>query len=466
MYKQYLTCRETPPVPPYDAAQLAQGLGAQLGSFLFPLLVQLDAVLDKRLVRTFLATIQVIITFRDRANGLLLSELGGYLETPDRAPAGTKRLSNLLHSSKWAAWLIARFLWQRASQQLEQWTQATEEGLVIWDESVWEKPESQQLEGLCAVRSSKAKRLTHYKKGYYAPPPKPIFVPGLQWIGLLLVGRREQQGPPLLAAMRWWSSRGPQTSFKRDEEAKLLLNCAAQWGRRVVHVFDQGFAGGLWLGLLLALGLRFVLRWRKDYQLVDAQGNKRKAWHIARGKRGSRDRLLWDSRRARWVQASVLVLPVRHPEQPEVALSLVLCRSAGRLPWYLLTNEAVANEEEAWQVVFAYVRSFQIEQTWRYDKSELAFQSPRLWHWAEREKLLLMASLAYAFLLSLLAPCYDFLRCWLVRHYCHRTGWHCRQAKAPLYRLRNDLSRLWQQYPPNFALLGQRPLPSMRLLAA
>jgi hypothetical protein len=67
-----------------------------------------------------------------------------------------------------------------------------------------------------------------------------------------------------------------------------------------------------------------------------------------------------------------LVLPVRHPEQPEVALSLVLCRSAGRLPWYLLTNEAVANEEEAWQVVFAYVRRWQIEQTWRYDKSELA----------------------------------------------------------------------------------------------
>jgi len=95
MQKQYLTCREAPPVPPYDAAQMAQGLGVQLASFLFPLLVQLDAVLDKRLVRTFLATIQVIITFRDRANGLLLSELGGYLETPDKAPAGTKRPSRL-----------------------------------------------------------------------------------------------------------------------------------------------------------------------------------------------------------------------------------------------------------------------------------------------------------------------------------------------------------------------------------
>jgi hypothetical protein len=175
-----------------------------------------------------------------------------------------------------------------------------------------------------------------------------------------------------LAAIRWWSSRGPQSSFKRDEEAKLLLTCAAHWGRQVVHVFDQGFAGGFWLGLLLALDLRFVLRWRKDYQLVDAQGQKRKAWHIARGKRSSRDRLLWDSRRTRWVQASVLVLPVCHPAHPEVTLSLVVCRSAGRLPWYLLTDEAVTNEEEAWQVVFAYVRRWHIEQTCRFDKSELA----------------------------------------------------------------------------------------------
>src|SRR2546421_11290649 len=466
MQSQYLIRREASQVPPYEAGPMAQGLGEALARFLFPLLVELDTLLDKRLVRTFLATIQVIITFRDRANGLLLSELGGYLETPDKAPAGTKRLSNLLHSSKWAAWLIARFLWQRASQQLDAWTQAGEEGLVIWDESVWEKPESQQLEGLCAVRSSKAKRLTHYKKGFYSPPPKPIFVPGVQWIGVLLVGRHEQQGPPLLAAMRWWSSRGGQASFKRDEEAKLLLTCAAQWGRRVVHIFDQGFAGGLWLGLLVALGLRFVLRWRKDYQLIDAQGNKRKAWHIARGKRGSGERLLWDSRRARWVQASVLVLPVYHPEQPEVALSLVVCRSAGRLPWYLLTNEAVTCEEEAWQVAFAYVRRWHIEQTWRYDKSELAFQSPRLWYWQEREKLLLMATLAYAFLLTLLEACYDPLRLWLLRHYCHRTGWHCRQAKAPLYRLRNALSRLWQKYPPNFALLAQRRRSSVYLLSA
>jgi len=101
------------------------------------------------------------------------------------------------------------------------------------------------------------------------------------------------------------------------------------------------------------------------------------------------------------------------------------------------------------------VRRWHIEQTWRDDKSELAFQSPRLWHWAQREKVLLMATLAYAFLLSLLSPCDDLLRLWLLRFYCHRTGWHLREVKTPLYRLRSALSRLWQQHP-NFALLARQ----------
>jgi hypothetical protein len=61
-------------VPPYDPADLAQGLSGQLAHFLFPLLVELDRRVDKRLVRTFLQLVAVILTFRDRVNGLLVSE--------------------------------------------------------------------------------------------------------------------------------------------------------------------------------------------------------------------------------------------------------------------------------------------------------------------------------------------------------------------------------------------------------
>jgi hypothetical protein len=327
-------------------------------------------------------------------------------------------------------------------------------GLAIWDSSEWEKPESEDSPDLCAVRSSKAQRLTHIKPGYFTPPGKPIFVPGLHWIAVLVVGLSTQAGPPLLAVMHYWSSRGGHASYKRDEEGKVLQQLL-QWGRKVIHVFDQGYASAFWLGLLLTFQWRFVLRFKRKNHLLDAAGNRRAAWRIAQGKRGWEDRVVWDSRRAMGVHASVLALPVRHPQSPDQPLWLVVCRSKGRLPWYLLTAEPIKTTEDAWRIMFCYARRWHIEQSWRYDKSELAFQSPRVWEWQVRLKLLALATLAYAFLLHLLQAGYGPLRAWLLETYCHRTGWHLRWVKAPLYRLRSALSRLWQEHPPNWWALGQ-----------
>lgn len=142
MSTQYLIPVEKSQVPPYHAADMAQGLYAALARFLAPLLMELDARIDKRLVRTFVQTIAVILTFRDRVNGLLLSEMGGYLDTPDKAPAGTKRLSRLVHCVKWSAELIRASLWERATRRLKKWKDAGVDALAIWDESAWEKPES------------------------------------------------------------------------------------------------------------------------------------------------------------------------------------------------------------------------------------------------------------------------------------------------------------------------------------
>jgi hypothetical protein len=82
----------------------------RLIAFLEPRLVMLDEVLDKRLVRTFVRTVIAIIMLRQGSNGLLLSELGGYILNPAQAPAGTKRLSNLLRSKRWTHGIMKHFV--------------------------------------------------------------------------------------------------------------------------------------------------------------------------------------------------------------------------------------------------------------------------------------------------------------------------------------------------------------------
>ncbi len=175
--------------------------------------------------------------------------------------------------------------------------EAGEEALVIWDESVLEKPESIAAEGLCAVRSTKAARLKRIKPGYFNPPGgRPICVPGLHWLALLLLG---YQGPPTLALMLWWTTRGLLATDRRSQAQMGLQQCAAAWGQRVLHVFDRGFAGSPWLGQLFVQQTRWLLRWPKGYHLVDAQGRERNAWQIARGKKTWERGQGWDGRRHR-----------------------------------------------------------------------------------------------------------------------------------------------------------------------
>lgn len=432
------------------SSPVARALRQRLLTFLTPLLVCLDATLDRRLVRTFALSIDAMIRWRNRAHGLLLSELGGYVLSPEHAPAGTKRLSNLLRSPKWSARLIEQFLWVQAETRRATLDAMGEDALVIWDESVIEKPESAKSEGLCAVRSSKAHRLTHIKPGFFQPPSRPVFVPGIQWIGLVLLG---MSGPPTVAAMRWWTARGERASDKRSEEGRLLQQCVAAWGARVLHVWDRGFAGRAWLAQARDARARFVLRWPKGYKLIDAAGQERKAWEIARGKRSWAHRMLWDARRHCQRKTGVVACAVAHPADPQPLRLVVARRGAGQEPWYLLTTERIETVDDAWRIVLIYARRWQLETTWRYSKSELAMESPRLWTWERREKLLLLATLAYAFLLTLLALDCTLTRQWLLRFWCHRTGKRSRETPAPLYRIRSALSRLWQEYRPSSPLL-------------
>jgi hypothetical protein len=85
---------------------LSTVLRERLALFAAPLLATLDTQIDARLVATFRRVLEVLLCFRDRAQGLLRSELGGYLLSPAQAHAGTKRLSNLLRSPQWVCSVI------------------------------------------------------------------------------------------------------------------------------------------------------------------------------------------------------------------------------------------------------------------------------------------------------------------------------------------------------------------------
>lgn len=419
---------------------------SRLRTFLSPLLVFLDELLDRRLVSTFAGLCTSILRLRSRSTGLYLSELGSYLLSPAQAPAGTKRISNLLRSPKWQDEHIINYLALQAQVYAQQLQLIKKElVLLLWDESVQEKAESLQSEGLCAVRSSKAQRLLRIKKGYYEPPTrKPVHVPGLRWVGLLLSGLKQ---PPQLARFRWWSSRQPQFSSLSKVRLELLNWARELFGRSVLHVFDRGYASKEWLGLLLNQQDRFLLRWPSAYKLLDTQGRQKRASLFSVGRRATSSQKVWDMVRKCAVRRGLLWQRCWHASYGDCPLTLIICRPGrkGRQPWYLLTNEAVENDKQAWKLVHAYARRWQIEQSFRFTKSELAMESCRLWFWENKMKLLQIVALVYAFLLSLLDKNLQQQIQSLLRTGCHRTGKRSRNTPVPLYRIRLALANLLNQ---------------------
>ena len=429
----------------WEKAQAGRELENECWEYLKPLLEELHKRVDRRVVKTLLDLVLVILMHRNRNSGLLLSELGDHLLGGEHGPAGVKRIASLLHSKRWRSGIIVKWLWGQGNEKVKELKERKEEIYVIWDESVLEKSESLQAERLCAVRSSKAARLKRIKPGYFNPPGgRPIFVPGFNWLQLLVTGMK---GTPVLAHLCWWTTRGKKASTKREVEGKILRKVARLWGRKVIHLWDRGFAGSPWTTLALDHRLRFIVRWNKTYHLLGPDGRKQEGWKIARGKRSWSHRMVWDARRRCKRETGVIAFPVHLPDD-ERPLFLVVSRPGyGRKPWYLLTSEPVHTPEQAWNVVFAYARRWQIEMSLRFTKCELAFESPRLLAWQARLKFLLIASLAYAFLLSLL-PNTDFLF-QLISTFCHRTGKWSQDVSTPLYRLRLALSRLWLRFRPH-----------------
>ena len=433
--------------------QVSQQVAQELESFLTPLLIALDRLLDKRLVRTFVQCCIAIVRFRNSKQALLLSELGSYLDgvrgLSISAPAGTKRVGNLLRSIKWTVSSIDQFLLEEADQEVKKLKAQEKRILCIWDGSVIEKPESRAAEGLCPVTSSKAKRLGRSRKGlvFNMPAKRPVMVAGMQWTGALIAG---MEGTIKVALMSWWTTKGDYSTKMRIQEEALLQMCVRKWGDLLTHVFDRGYASGPWLQLLQALRVKFVIRWKKGHYFRDAKGAQKK--------------LLFDLQTGIKLPCDIWWAPVWHPSY-SYQLYVVKVRVRKKV-WYLITNERITTEQQAWEIVFLYRRRWQIETSFRYEKSELALESPRIWSFENRLKLLGIVTLVYAFLLHLLDPVYRDLVQSALHLQCHRTGKRYQQTLVPLYRLRWALSRLWEKAHLTLEWLSSPPHEVLRQLLA
>jgi hypothetical protein len=271
--------------------------------------------------------------------------------------------------------------------------------LCIWDGSVVEKAESEKLEGIGPVVSSKAKRRSRTKRGlvFHWPALRPVRVMGMQWTAAVIVG---MQGLPHLALSRWWTTKGVFATKVRDVEEELLRVAIRKWGPLLVHVFDRGYASGPWLQILSKYRARFVIRWIKKQVFLTLAGEEKKLWQIGQGKKYRAQKEIWDTTTGEKMSGDLWWSPLRHPQSGQL-LFLVKAR-VKRGVMYLITNEPVQTEAQAWEIFFAYRRRWQIETSFRYAKCELALECPRLWSlearrtaaWDGHARLLLFAFLA------------------------------------------------------------------------
>ena len=365
---------------------------------------------------------------------LLISELGSFVAGYAHAPAGTKRISNLLRSKKWTSASIDEFFFHKTTTRIDHLTQAGKRALLLWDESRLEKPESWFLQGLCPVESSKAKRLTRIKKGYYKRPAGRICVPGFHWTGVLLSALGEI---PSVCQMRWWTTRGKHKEVGTNIMFRMLSQLHQQVGHRLLHVLDRGYANAWTIEWMLHFEQDFLVRWKKNHLLVHEQKGTKQTHQLARSFKARSSKQLRDKERKITKQVSVAWTPVRHPEFGDRALSLLIVRDKKGLqpPMYLLTSVVVGCAVDAWEMVHSYMHRWGIEQAFRVGKSELGMESPRLWFWENRLKLLGIVALVYDFLLSMLRNWPSWVPFFLQR-WVPRTGRRHREARVPIYRLR------------------------------
>lgn len=346
--------------------------------YLSPLQTSLDFQIDKRLSRTFFDLFIAILLFRNNKMGLLLSELGGYICGFSHAPAGTKRISNLLRCKKWDSSVIDEFLFERSKARIQQLIEKGVRPLFLWDDSRIEKSESWFSQGLCSVESSKAKRLMKIKKGFYKPPTNRLCVPGFHWTAVMLSALGEL---PSVCQMSWWTSRGKYKEYGSNIMFRMLKKLNKTLETRILHVLDRGYASAWTVEWMLHFEQDFLIRWKKNILLIHPEKGSKQTHQIARYLKASAQKIVFDSQRKIAKHISIAFCPVTHPDFVHKQLYIIVIRDkkARQPPMYLLTNVHITSNKIAWEMLHSYMHRWNIEQTFRVGKAELGLESPRIW---------------------------------------------------------------------------------------
>ena len=149
----------------------------------------------------------------------------------------------------------------------------------------------------------------------------------------------------------------------REKETSLLRICVRQWGSLLTYVFDRGYASGPWLQVLESFRVPFVIGWIKKHIFYNEAGQEKKLWEIGRGKRSRSHKQIRDTGSGLKVACDLWWTGVRHPKY--TAQLYVVKARLGTQGCYLITNERVKTDEQAWSVFFIYKRRWQIETSFR-----------------------------------------------------------------------------------------------------
>lgn len=410
--------------------------------YLSPLLERLDLQLDARLVRTFYNVFIAMMLGRNRSEGLLLTELGATILGPKRSKAGVKRVSNLFRSKKWDYRIIDAYLEEEVKARLMMKKNKGKDWLMLWDDSVLEKPESWWSEGLSPVHSKKSQRLTRIKPGFYEKHRGRICVPGFEWSAAVLTSL-EKGETPQISKMNWFATRGKYKETRGNIFYRMfrdLNTCVKSSEANVMHVFDRGYANGNFIENMFTFEAKFLLRWKKLNNLIDEKGVKKNTYKFSLGQKAKDQRLMWDNMRKQTRSVKIVYRKVFHPFFPKKPLYLVIIRDKrkGTSPMYLLTNEVIDTAGMAWKMLHSYMKRWDIEQVFKYGKSEMGMESPRLWFFENRLKMLMLVSLVMDFIFKMLRN-FKGLMTTIMNIWCPRTGKRHRTASMPIYRLRKAI---------------------------